>query len=120
MPFVKLGAATNPSFPGCPVEGWELTSDGASNKVLDGIQTTVFVDETTGETTIKLNADQKHLTSTYKFYLTYTARGGHKKTTPEITLNTVCGPKSTTVSYPKLSSPYSYNLVYNDPSLPSV
>lgn len=30
VPFVKLGKATN-SFDGCPIEKWELTSDGLSN-----------------------------------------------------------------------------------------
>jgi len=36
VPFVKLSKATN-SFAGCPIEAWELTSDGASNTVLKGL-----------------------------------------------------------------------------------
>ena len=52
--------------------------------------------------------------------MTYIAKGGAKATTPEITLDTVCGPLSTTISLPTISTPYTYALVYNDPDLPRV
>ena len=71
-------------------------------------------------TRIKVSPDQIHLTDTYTFYLTYTAVGGAKVTTPEITLITICGPASTTVTLPPTSSPYSYSLLFNDPDLPRV
>lgn len=41
-------------------------------------------------------------------------------TTPEITLNTVCGPDSTTISLPTISSPYTYLVKEIDPDLPRV
>jgi len=81
---------------------------------------TCQADRSQYDTKIKVNPDQIHQTGAYTFYLTYTAVGGAKKTTPEITLNTVCGPASTTVAVPTTSSPYSYSLVYNDPDLPRV
>ena len=63
---------------------------------------------------------EKHVTSQYKFYLTYTAKGGAKITTPEIVLNTVCGPDSTTITLPPINSPYSYLVEEVDPDLPRV
>jgi len=119
VPFVKLGKATN-SYSGCPIEQWTLTSDGDANTELVGIQPTVVVDQATGEASIKVLTTNKHTVSQYKFYLTFTARGGSKKTTPEITLNTVCGPKSTTITLPEVNSPYQYNLVHSDTNLPRV
>lgn len=72
------------------------------------------VDTTTGEHKVKVLESLKHTVGTYKFTVTYTARGGLSKTSSELTLNVICGPKSTTVTLPKIDTEHTYNLIYND------
>lgn len=70
----------------CPIEEWKLTSDGAANTVLTNIQNTVT--RAGGKTIVRVTdtTSNKSTFGTFKFYLTYKARGGGTKTTPEITL----------------------------------
>ena len=95
-----------------------MTSDGNANTVLVNVQNTVY--RAGGKTAIKVTPDQVAKLGTYEFYLTYTAKGGASKTTPKIKLETICGPTSTTLALPTISSPYSYSILENDSDLPRV
>lgn len=117
LPRVELDDALN-SQSECPIETWVLTSDGAANTALVKVQNAV--ERAGGKTIIRVTPDQIATLGTYYFYITYTAKGGATKTTPRITLNTICGPDSTTLTLPTISSPYTYSILEFDSDLPRV
>lgn len=67
-----------------------------------------------------MTPDQIGELRSFKFYLTYTAQGGATITTPEITLTTVCGPLSADIRLPTISTPYTYQILENEPDAPFI
>jgi len=104
------------SNPACPINSYTMNpvADGSHITMTD---LTVYNQAGAGDNFVKVPS-RTNVLDTYKFTVTATAVGGATYTSPEFTLNTVCGPASTTIlasTSPVVTTPQFFTLDGTDP-----
>lgn len=73
-----------------------------------------------GNTVFQTTEAQRKVAKVHEFYIKFIAEGGASATSLKITFTVECGSSSTVIHIPDLDTPYYYQILATDPSVPRI